>query len=142
MSQATALEASYLVFIEFLMLSKQRVVELGADHDLTSMQTLMLFLLDKPRPMHNFKRIFNCDASNVTGLVDGLEQKELASRYEDKKDRRIKMVKLEPRGRRMRAALLRKLTKRQSPILSNLTEDEFQTFIALLRKITAGSDLG
>jgi hypothetical protein len=76
MSHTTSLEASYLVFIEFLMLSKQRVIELGSECDLTGMQTMMLFLLDRPRPMNHFKKIFNCDASNVTGLVDGLEQKE------------------------------------------------------------------
>jgi DNA-binding MarR family transcriptional regulator len=132
----TSLEDAYLVFIKFLMLSKQRIVELGSEYDLTAMQTLMLFMIDQPRPMNSFKKMFNCDASNITGLVDGLEQKELASRYESQEDRRIKMVKLEQRGRAVRSALLRRMGDQDSPLLSQLKSSEFQTFIGLLQKVT------
>jgi DNA-binding MarR family transcriptional regulator len=138
MSQQTSLEQSYLVLLNFLMLSKRRVFELGAESGLTGMQAMMLFMLDHPRPMHNFKKVFNCDASNITGLVDGLEQKQLASRYEDQADRRIKMVKLEPKGKRARTTLLRNLSAHGSPLLSKLNPAELQTFIALLEKITTG----
>src|SRR4051794_19861946 len=110
MTQEAALEQSYLVLIKFLLLSKKRVIDLGAEYGLTGMQALMLFQLDQPRPMNIFSKIFNCDASNVTGLVDGLEQKKLASRYEAPDDRRVKMVKLETKGKRLRTALLRRLT--------------------------------
>lgn len=133
---ATDLEEAYLVLIKFLMLSKHRAIELGSDYGLTSMQTFMLLLLDRPRPMYNFKKVFNCDASNVTGLVDGLEQKELASRYEDSEDRRIKMVRLDEHGRAVRRALLRKVAAKDGPIFSRLSQDEFQDFIKLLQKIT------
>lgn len=138
MSHETSLEQSYLVLLRFLMLSKRRLIELGAECDLTSMQVMMLFMLDQPRPMNNFKKIFNCDASNITGLVDGLEQKQLASRYEDPKDRRLKMVRLETKGKRVRTALLRNLTSTGSPLLSKLTPTELATFVKLLKKITAG----
>src|SRR5580658_1613445 len=119
MSQAATLEQSYLVLVRFLMLSKHRVFELGADHDMTGMQAMMIFLLDEPRPMSDFKKIFNCDASNITGLVDGLEQKKLASRYEIQQDRRLKMVRLEAKGRQIRAALIQGLTH-GSPLLARL----------------------
>lgn len=135
-SRAASSEEAYLVFMKFLMISKQRVIKLGLEYDLTAMQTLMLFLLDQPRPMHSFKTMFHCDASNITGLVDGLEQKELASRYESQEDRRIKMVRLERHGRAVRTALLRRMSDRDSPILSQLDDGEFQTFIGLLQKLT------
>jgi DNA-binding MarR family transcriptional regulator len=139
MATTTSLEESYLVLIEFLMLSKRRIIELGAESGLTGMQAMMLFCLSKPRPMNSFSKMFNCDASNVTGLVDGLEQKKLASRYESTKDRRIKMVKLEPKGEQVRSALLSRMTDQDSPILSKLTPKEFQVFITLLQKINAES---
>jgi DNA-binding MarR family transcriptional regulator len=138
MTTQNSLEESYLVLVRFLMLSKRRVFELGDEYGLTGMQAMMLFLLDKPRPMHSFKQVFNCDASNITGLVDGLEQKKLASRYESKEDRRIKMVKLDAKGKRVRAALVRQSTAANSPLLSKLNPGELKAFIQLLRKITSG----
>lgn len=132
-----SIEQSYLTLIEFLMLAKRRVIEIGADHGLTGMQTMMLFLLEEPKPMNRFTKIFNCDASNVTGLVDGLEQKDLAKRFESSKDRRIKMVELCAKGRQIRSALLRDLSRQDSRLHSRLNEDEFETFIGLLQKITA-----
>ncbi|MDB5170765.1 MAG: Transcriptional regulator, MarR family [Candidatus Saccharibacteria bacterium] len=137
MPQETSLEQSYLVLIKFLMLSKRRIFELGAQHDLTGMQAMTVFLLDTPRPMNNFKKIYNCDASNVTGLIDGLEQKQLVSRYEDPADRRLKMVRLEPQGVKVRKALIKQMMSHNSPLLSRLDASELKTFITLLQKITA-----
>lgn len=138
MSEQETLEQSYLHLVEFLMLSKRRVIALGAEFDLTSMQALMLFLLDRPRPMLDFKKVFNCDASNVTGLVDGLEQKKLAARFENPTDRRIKMIKLSPKGQRVRNQLMGRLTGHSTSLLSRLSPAEFKTFISLLQKVTQG----
>lgn len=138
MTQEASLEQSYLTLIKFLMLSKRRLIEVGSEHGLTGMQALMVFLLDTPRSMGDFKHIFNCDASNVTGLVDGLEQKKLASRYEDPQDRRLKMVRLDSKGTKVRRRLISDLTDRRSPLLAKLTKDELKTFVQLLEKITIG----
>ncbi|HVV66712.1 MAG TPA: MarR family transcriptional regulator [Candidatus Saccharimonadales bacterium] len=136
MARTSSFEEAYMVLIKFLMLSKHRVIELGSEYDLTAMQTMTLFLLDEPRPMLRFKKVFNCDASNVTGIIDGLEHKKLVSRYENPDDRRIKMVKLEEQGETVRSALLQKLGHQDGPILSRLDPGEFRTFITLLRKVT------
>lgn len=131
-------EEAFMVFIKFLMLSKHRVIELGSKYDLTAMQTLTLFMLDdKECSMQDLRRVFNCDASNITGLVDGLEQKELATRSEHPTDRRIKMVRLEPHGREVRRALLGRLGKREGPVWSRLEPGEYQTLMRLLQKVTA-----
>jgi DNA-binding MarR family transcriptional regulator len=131
------LEKSYLALIEFLMLTKRHIIEHGSNYDLTSMQAMTLFMLDRPRPMNNFKKTFNCDASNVTGIVDGLEEKHLAARFEDPNDRRIKMVQLSRKGAAVRTTLLNEVTGPDSYILSKLTSEEVQTFIHLVEKITA-----
>jgi DNA-binding MarR family transcriptional regulator len=137
MATSTSTEESYLILIEFLMMAKHRVIVLGSEYGLTGMQTMMLFMLSEPKPMNTFTKVLNCDASNVTGLVDGLEQKGLASRYESTKDRRIKMVQLESKGREIRTALLRGLARQDNRLHSRLDEDEFETFIGLLQKLTA-----
>lgn len=140
MQHSQSLEKSYLTLFKFLMLSKRRVFDLGTELGLTGMQTMMLFLLDVPRPMNKFRKLFNCDPSNITGLVDGLEQKQLARRYESPTDRRIKMVKLEPKGTQVRRLLMQSFMTHNSPLLSQLTTEELTTFIHLLEKITTRAE--
>jgi DNA-binding MarR family transcriptional regulator len=137
MTSSITPEESYLVLIKFLIESKQRLFELGAKQGLSRMQVVILLLLDAPHPMGTFTKLLNCDPSNVTGIVDGLEQKGLAARYDVEGDRRIKMVKLSPKGRRVRAGLLRKLTASDDYLLAKLTPAETEIFIKLVRKITA-----
>jgi DNA-binding MarR family transcriptional regulator len=141
MTAAESIEQSYLALFKFLLLSKHRVFELGSKYGLSGMQTMLLCLLDSPRPMNNFRKVFNCDASNITGIVDGLEHKQLVKRFEDANDRRLKMVKLEPKGQRLRGELMKSLTTANSPLLSKLTRIELKTFIQLLEKITKGASI-
>jgi DNA-binding MarR family transcriptional regulator len=136
MGQQLSLEQSYLALVEFLMLSKQRLLEIGTKYHLSSMQTITLLLLEEPRPMGTFRHIFNCDASNVTGIIDGLEQKQLVRRFEVDSDRRIKMIKLLVRGKQVRTALLNQLTSDDQYVLANLTPSEATNFIELVQKIT------
>lgn len=136
MSHNLTLEESYLAFVEFLMLSKHKLIEIGAKYNLSAMQTITLLLLQEPRPIGTFRHIFNCDASNVTGIIDGLEQKQLVARFEVNSDRRIKMVKLLTRGKHIRSTLLRQLTSDDQYILAKLSPSEAKSFIQLVQKIT------
>src|SRR5665213_961489 len=106
MTKNISLEDSYLALVEFLMLSKRSVIDIGANYSLTPMQAMTLLFLNEDRPMNSFTTIFSCDPSNITGIVDGLQSKQLASRYESTTDRRIKMIKLEPKGAKIRAAFI------------------------------------
>jgi DNA-binding MarR family transcriptional regulator len=100
------------------------------------MQAIALCLLNKPRPMNNFGKVFNCDPSNVTGIVDGLVQKGLVERYEDSKDRRIKMVKLQRKGSVVRTTLLHDLFGASSIVSRKLSPIEVDDFTKLISKIT------
>lgn len=53
----------------------------------------------------------HCDNSNVTGIVDVLEEKGLATRRPDERDRRVKLIALTAEGRRVRARLMRAVEK-------------------------------
>jgi DNA-binding MarR family transcriptional regulator len=110
---------------------------IGNEFDLTSTQAITLLLIDEgqPRPMKNFCLLFHCDASNITGIVDGLEKKGLVSRQNDPSDRRIKVIRLEPAGKRMQQAIIEQLETANDFMLGNLTSVEQQQFITIVQKL-------
>jgi len=67
--------------------------------------------LDRPRTMSEVATALHCDNSNVTGIVDGLEEKGLATREPSPQDRRVKLISLTAEGRRVRAKLVRAVEK-------------------------------
>jgi len=64
-----------------------------------------LRMLDRPRTMSEVADALRCDNSNVTGIVDNLEEKGLAQRRASEEDRRVKLIELTPEGRRVHARL-------------------------------------
>lgn len=140
MQPDTELEQSYLSLLEFMLLAKQRIFALAAAHGMSGMQVITLLLLEQPRPMHSLKQVFNCDPSNVTGIIDGLQQRQLVTRYEHTGDRRIKMIKLLTKGTRLRASLLNQLANSDEVSLSRLSSAELTTCLSLLRKTTQRPD--
>jgi DNA-binding MarR family transcriptional regulator len=67
--------------------------------------------LDRPRTMSEIATVLHCDNSNVTGIVDGLEEKGLARREPSPGDRRVKLIALTAEGRRVRGRLIRAVEK-------------------------------
>jgi len=65
--------------------------------------------LDSPLPMNELAAVLACDNSNVTGLVDRLEARELVARQASPDDRRVKRVVLTAAGTRLRAQLLERV---------------------------------
>jgi DNA-binding MarR family transcriptional regulator len=64
-----------------------------------------LRMLDRPRTMSEVAGALQCDNSNVTGIVDSLEERGLAQRRASEEDRRVKLIELTPAGRRVQARL-------------------------------------
>jgi DNA-binding MarR family transcriptional regulator len=60
---------------------------------------------DEPRPMRALADALSCDASQVTWLVDRLEERGLAERRSRSNDRRVKTVALTPAGIEVRTTL-------------------------------------
>jgi DNA-binding MarR family transcriptional regulator len=67
--------------------------------------------LDRPRTMSEIATVLHCDNSNVTGIVDGLEERGLVTRQPSETDRRVKLIALTPSGRKVRARLVRAIAK-------------------------------
>lgn len=127
----------YLSLLEFVLAARQRIIAVGSEHGLTAIQAITLMLLDDshPRPMKNFCMQFHCDASNITGIIDGLEKKGLVSRQNDPTDRRIKVIQLEKPGKKLQAAILERLGTENGFLFDTLSEEEMQQFTRVVEKI-------
>jgi DNA-binding MarR family transcriptional regulator len=64
-----------------------------------------LRMLYRPRTMSEVAAALRCDNSNVTGIVDNLEEKGLAQRRASEEDRRVKLIELTAAGRRVQRRL-------------------------------------
>src|SRR3954447_23929772 len=83
---------------------RSRVSEIAAELGLAPRQMHMLRHLapDEPLPMSRVAGALRCDPSNVTGIVDRLEERGLIERRPAPGDRRVKMLVLTPEGERVR----------------------------------------
>lgn len=101
--------------------------------DLTASQAAALRELKAPLTMGELASRMACEASNVTFVVDRLEDGGLVERTPHPDDRRAKRVSLTPAGRALRSRLMRQLTK-DSP-LDGLSAQERKRLEGLLVKV-------
>jgi MarR family transcriptional regulator, organic hydroperoxide resistance regulator len=106
-----------------------------SEHELTKPQAGALLQLDPDRPigMSALAGVLMCDASNVTGLVDRLEDRGLVERQSAPHDRRIKMLALTPAGARVRRELDSRLGN-PPPGLAALSAADQRALRDLLRR--------
>jgi len=100
--------------------------------NLTPTQAVALRELKTPLTMRELATRMACEASNVTFVVDKLEDHGLVERTPHPDDRRAKRVALTAEGKALRSRLMRQLTK-DSP-LDPLDADERQRLQDLLVK--------
>lgn len=129
----------YLGLLGFLMSAKQHLVDISGEFGLSGIQAITLLLLNesKPHPMKSFCILYHCDASNITGIIDGLEKKGLVSRQSDNHDRRIKVIQLEEAGKKLQRSIIEKLDASRNSLFDPLSELEIQQLIHILEKFSA-----
>ncbi|RQX04338.1 MarR family winged helix-turn-helix transcriptional regulator [Micromonospora globispora] len=91
---------------------------------------------DRPLPARDLAEQLRCDRSNVTALVDKLEQAGLVERRVDPTDRRQKTLVVTEVGRRMRDRVHQVMS--DSRLLGGLTTDELATLSQLVWKVSDG----
>jgi DNA-binding MarR family transcriptional regulator len=98
-----------------------------------------LRLLEKPRTMSELAQALHCDNSNVTGIVDNLEEKDLAVRFPSEVDRRIKVVELTVKGQLLLRRVSRELSKPPEWVKGLSAKDQAELRAILQRAVDAGS---
>ncbi|GLY06526.1 MULTISPECIES: MarR family transcriptional regulator [Actinoplanes] len=91
---------------------------------LTPAQALALVNLRGPAPMRDLADVLGCDASNVTGIVDGLERRGLVTRRPGPSDRRVKHLVLTEEGTRRRDQLTAEADARAAGLFGVLGADQ------------------
>jgi DNA-binding MarR family transcriptional regulator len=106
----------------------------AARHDLTTIQAKVLIIATEPVPMHHLAERLNSERSNVTGIVDRLEARQLVERQPDPRDRRIKNVVATAAGRAAARSIERTLRYASDPFTA-LNTAEREQLRALLTRI-------
>jgi DNA-binding MarR family transcriptional regulator len=91
---------------------------------------------DHPLPARDLAGQLGCDRSNVTVLVDKLEQAGLVERRTDPTDRRQKTLVVTEEGRAVRARVIEVMS--DSRLLSGLSDEELSTLRDLVWKVSDG----
>lgn len=102
--------------------------------DLTAAQARTLLALNDRAPMRNLSDVLQCDASNVTGIADRLEAKDLVRRETSASDRRVTLLAITPKGERVRRRLQESINA-SSPVNVKLSAAEQTTLGDLLAKL-------
>jgi DNA-binding MarR family transcriptional regulator len=137
-SQRTDLATeAWTQMLQFLLTKvRPRMIELWREFDLMPPQQMLLGLLSEPKPMGELAQHLHCDSSNITGLVDRLEERGLVERRAAEGDRRVKLVALTGEGERMRAELERRRAV-PSPEFAALSEAELKKLRQVFAKLAA-----
>jgi DNA-binding MarR family transcriptional regulator len=110
-SKAEAGREAWTLLLRLLRADEGTLLGVWAEFDLSSAQGDLLCSLEpgQPAAMVSLARSLHCHDSNVTGLVDRLEQRGLIERQSNPKDRRVKLIALTKTGETFRNRLLERL---------------------------------
>ena len=124
--RATPASEAWALMFELIHLSKQRFMAIASEFELSPPQVMALRQLDpdQPKPMSELAIALRCDNSNVTGIVDRLEDRGLVERQPAEHDRRVKMLSITPRGIEVRAGLSARLAEPPEPLAGLSIEDQ------------------
>jgi DNA-binding MarR family transcriptional regulator len=92
-----------------------------------------LRFLEQPQTMGRMAELLRCDPSNVTGIVDALEDRKLAERKPSAADRRVKVVELTSAGGKLRARAVEEMLKPPAWVKDLSTADQ-RTLRDILRR--------
>lgn len=109
------------------------------DFDLTLQQGHALHVLSEleETTMSTFAASMFCDASNATGLIDRLAARGLVERRPAPADRRAKVVRLTPAGRRLERKIDEMLTAEPPPAIAALSAADQRTLREILERAVA-----
>jgi DNA-binding MarR family transcriptional regulator len=121
-----------------MVTNKQRLFAMAQEFDLAPQQMIALRMLGSgPRKMSELAQALFCDNSNVTGIVDRLEERGLVRREAAEGDRRVKLLVLTKEGERMRVEITKRMAEPPPPIAS-LSEADQRALRDILKRAVEG----
>ena len=99
-------------------------VAVAREFDLLPQHVIALRSLERPIPMSELARLLACDNSNVTGIIDRLEERGLVERRAAEHDRRVKLVALTAAGKRLKKGVEARMAVPPAPIEALSPEDQ------------------
>lgn len=127
---------AWTLLSRIMMARKGHMLETAAAFELSPPQMWALDHLEpgRPLPMSALAELLHCDNSNVTGIVDRLESRELVERRPAEHDRRVKHLVVTEAGERLREQVRARMHV-PPPGFDNLTQEEQRRLATLLRKL-------
>ena len=127
------------MLLRLFVSQRGRVPRVAAEFELSPMQAHVLRLLepDQPLPMRALAGKLCCDPSNVTGIVDRLEERGLVQRQSSPADRRMRVLVVTEDGARLRVRMLERLAAPPEPI-ARLSESDQRTLHDILSRAMDG----
>jgi DNA-binding MarR family transcriptional regulator len=132
----TAGEAWALLSRVLFLHGKPRFPAIVQELGLHPGQAIVVRLLAEPRPMGELAEAMHCDNSNITGIVDRLEERGLVERRPAEYDRRVKLIALTTEGRDLREDLNTRVAE-PPEALTRLSEKDQRTLRDILRRAVA-----
>jgi MarR family transcriptional regulator, organic hydroperoxide resistance regulator len=111
---------------ELMMSMRGRFLAIASELDLSPPQLGALKALEPGRPlaMSELAGILHCDNSNVTGIIDRLEDRGLVERRSAEHDRRVKMLVVTPAGAELRQRLVERMSQPPPPLAALSADDQ------------------
>jgi DNA-binding MarR family transcriptional regulator len=136
-SRADPGREAWTLLLRLLRADEGTLLGVWAEFDLTSAQGDLLCSLEPGHSaaMVSLARSLHCHDSNVTGLVDRLEQRGLIERQSNPKDRRVKLIALTKAGETFRGRLLERLFE-PLPFVAVLSPQDKTTLRDILLRAT------
>jgi DNA-binding MarR family transcriptional regulator len=117
--------------------NKQRLVATAQEFELAPQQMIAVRILGGgPRKMSDLAQALFCDNSNVTGIVDRLEERGLVRREAAEGDRRVKLLVLTEEGERLRVEITKRMAE-PPPAIASLSEKDQKALRDILKRALA-----
>ena len=129
------MDDTWELLMDLVMAERARIPQIAAEFQLSPPQVHALRMLEpeQPLPMGRLACALGCDASNVTGIVDRLEQRGLIERRPSDRDRRVKVLVVTSQGAEVRKALMIRLSEPPQSIAA-LSPADRRRLAGLLRR--------
>ena len=101
------------LFMDLFHAHRRRFMAIAQEFELAPQQVMAMKALGQrgPMPMSDLAGALACDTSNVTGIVDRLEERGLVVRGSAPNDRRVKLLSLTDRGTRIGGEIARRISE-------------------------------